>query len=93
MKFDFIEIENRLKVNIEIFMSYLVDKKDDGLGDDNKLLQQMIMKQAALMVLIREDELGEKIERTLEEEVNIQVLMSDIDVFNNLIEKRLKNNT
>lgn len=90
MKFDFIEIENRLKVNIEIFMSYLVDKKDDGLGDDNKLLQQMIMKQAALMVLIREDELGEKIERTLEEEVNIQVLMSDIDVFNNLIEKRLK---
>jgi hypothetical protein len=90
MKFDFIEIENRLKGNIEIFMSYLVDKKDDGLGDDNKLLQQMIMKQAALMVLIREDELGEKIERTLEEEVNIQVLMSDIDVFNNLIEKRLK---
>ena len=93
MKFDFIEIENRLKGNIEIFMSYLVDKKDDGLGDDNKLLQQMIMKQAALMVLIREDELDEKIERTLEEEVNIQVLMSDIDVFNNLIEKRLKNNT
>lgn len=90
MKFDFIEIENRLKVNIEIFMSYLVDKKDDGLGDDNKLLQQMIMKQAALMVLIREDELDEKIERTLEEEVNIQVLMSDIEVFNNLIEKRLK---
>lgn len=90
MKFDFIEIENRLKVNIEIFMSYLVDKKDDGLGDDNKLLQQMIMKQAALMVLIREDELDEKIERTLEEEVNIQVLISDIDVFNNLIEKRLK---
>ena len=90
MKFDFIEIENRFKGNIEIFMSYLVDKKDDGLGDDNKLLQQMIMKQAALMVLIREDELDEKIERTLEEEVNIQVLISDIDVFNNLIEKRLK---
>lgn len=80
------KINEKLNKNIELFTKYIIEKnKVSVVKDENDLLQKIMMKRAALVIVIREGD----IQRDFEDIINIQVLLSDIEVFNNIIEKTI----
>lgn len=81
------ELDKGLKNSIDLFTRNLVNLGEKALVEDNMLLQTMLLRQAALSILIKEEETMLKDMRKIKEEKKlIDILKKEINSFNQIVE-------